>query len=69
MSKRIYNKLAICRTCGGEGRTWQQVEAMPQHIQGKWQPCPQCQGSGMVKVRIESTLTITPHNTVRYENQ
>lgn len=60
MTKRIKTIPAICRTCSGDGRIWQQVEAMPQHIQGKHAVCPQCLGSGMVNVRIESTITITP---------
>jgi DnaJ-class molecular chaperone len=66
-STRIYKHIAICRNCGGDGRTWQPTPGMPQHENGHWGTCPQCQGSGMVIVRIKSTLTITPHHPVKYE--
>lgn len=57
---RIYNKSAICRACGGDGRKWKPTEGMPQHKSGQWETCDLCKGTGMVNVRIATTVTITP---------
>ncbi|GEM_PF-5056305 len=49
------NYYDVCRSCGGEGEV---IDIKSNSM--KMVKCETCQGSGMVSIRKEITITITP---------
>ena len=56
--------LEICSACKGEACIWV-IESLPRHGSDKGhevaQMCPECQGTGIVKIVTETTITTYPH--------
>lgn len=51
----------LCGKCGGDGIVWEYGDRTHGSDSSRWEKCPLCQGYGMVSVKKDTTVTITPH--------
>ena len=54
-----YDKLEVCRNCHGKRRVFHKP-ANDIDLIGKWEPCPVCEGKGIVKKHYYVEITVQP---------